>query len=120
MEFVYYCCELACAAVFQVVTGNAGNNDIFQFHSFNRFDQIFYFSGIRRSGMGIVTDRAELAVSGAFIAQDHKSRGSPVPAFSQIRALSAGADGMQFKFIHEMRDFVAISPAVYFYPDPRR
>ena len=92
--------EMLGAAIGEIVSGNSGDDDVFEFKAASGFGDAGGFIGFeseRASG----GDGAEVAGAGATIAGNHEGGGAFAPALPMIGTTGALTDGVEVQFIEE-------------------
>jgi DNA polymerase I len=92
------------AVVWQVVSVDGGDDHMFKVQVLDGAGHVEGFFGIRRQGFAGICG-AEPASSGADVTEDHEGGSTCCPAFGQVGAPSALADGMETVAAHQVFQF---------------
>ena len=84
------------AAVFHVITGYGGDDDVVQSHAFRGLGHSLRLIGLQSEGLGRF-HRAEAAGTCAAVSGDHEGGRALAPAFPAVRTLGLFADGVQLQ-----------------------
>ena len=87
-------CKMIRATIFQIVSGDGGNDDVLQTHPAHRLRDAPRFILFQRERFSR-SHGAKSAGPGAACTRDHHRRGALAPTFPAIRALRAFTDGVQ-------------------------
>jgi len=107
------------AAVGKLVAGDAGDDAVAKIHFRDGVGDAGGFAEVE-FGRAAGGDRAEVAGARADVAEDHHGGGAAGPAFAEVGALRALADGMEFVVIHEAAGGGVAGAAGKFGAEPRR
>lgn len=91
--------EMLGSTVFQVVSGDGGDDDVLEVHTRGGLGDASRFVGLEGVGFGCF-DGAETAGAGALVTGNHEGGGALSPALPAVWALSFFADGNEL----EIRD----------------
>lgn len=86
--------DVAGAAVWEVVAHNGGDDRVPESHALNGQGDVLGLAGVQRLGPPGM-HAAEATVARAGVAENHDGRGSVGPAFAEVGAVGALADGVQ-------------------------
>ena len=107
------------AAVGEFVAGDGSDHAMAQAHFGDGIGDTGGFAEVEfRGAAGL--DGAEITGARADVAEDHHRGGAAGPAFAEVRALRALADGVELVFIHEGADGLVAGAAGEFGAEPGR
>jgi len=106
-------------AIGEFVAGDGGDDAVAQAHFRDGIGDAGGFAEVEfRGAAGL--DGAEITGARADVAEDHHGGGAARPAFAEVGALRALADGVEFVFVHEGADGLVAGAAGEFGAEPGR
>ena len=101
----------------EFIAGDTGDDAVFEIHLRHGVGDAGGFAEVELCGTASL-DRAEIAGARADVAEDHHGGGAAGPAFAEVGALRALADGVQFVLVDELAGGVVAGAGRQFGSEP--